>query len=64
GEGLPRPDLSVGDGVYKSSDGGRTWQHLGLREAQQIPQIAVDPGNPLIRRPRPPRLEAALARRA
>jgi photosystem II stability/assembly factor-like uncharacterized protein len=46
GEGLPRPDLSVGDGIYKSSDGGRTWEHLGLRDAQQIPQIAVDPGNP------------------
>jgi photosystem II stability/assembly factor-like uncharacterized protein len=47
GEGLPRPDLSVGDGVYRSADGGKTWQHLGLRDAQQIPQIAVDPGNPL-----------------
>ena len=47
GEGLARPDLSVGDGVYKSSDGGRTWQHMGLRDAQQIPQIAVDPTNPL-----------------
>ena len=46
GEGLPRPDLSVGDGVYKSLDGGRTWQHMGLRDAQQIPQIAVDPRNP------------------
>ncbi|HEU4994283.1 MAG TPA: hypothetical protein VFT29_05660 [Gemmatimonadaceae bacterium] len=43
GEGLPRPDLSVGDGVYKSTDGGSTWQHMGLREAQQIPMIAVDP---------------------
>ena len=46
GEGLHRPDLSVGDGVYKSTDAGKTWAHLGLRDAQQIAQIAVDPGNP------------------
>ena len=46
GEGLPRPDLSVGDGVYRSNDAGRTWRHLGLRDAQQIPQIAIDPANP------------------
>ena len=45
GEGLHRPDLSVGDGVYKSTDGGRTWTHLGLRDGQQIAQIAVDPKN-------------------
>jgi photosystem II stability/assembly factor-like uncharacterized protein len=43
GEGLQRPDLSVGDGVYKSTDGGKTWQHLGLRDAQQIAAIVVDP---------------------
>src|SRR5678815_2553350 len=29
GEGLQRPDLSVGDGIYKSTDGGKTWAHLG-----------------------------------
>ncbi len=46
GEGLQRPDLSVGDGVYKSIDAGRTWTHLGLRDGQQIPNIAVDPRNP------------------
>jgi photosystem II stability/assembly factor-like uncharacterized protein len=46
GEGLQRPDLSVGDGIYKSTDAGRTWTHLGLRDGQQIPQIIVDPGNP------------------
>jgi photosystem II stability/assembly factor-like uncharacterized protein len=46
GEGLHRPDLSVGDGIYKSTDGGRTWTHLGLRDGQQIPRIAVDPRNP------------------
>ncbi len=43
GEGLQRPDLSTGDGIYKSTDAGRTWTHLGLRDGQQIPQIAVDP---------------------
>jgi photosystem II stability/assembly factor-like uncharacterized protein len=46
GEGLQRPDLSVGDGVYKSTDGGRTWRHVGLRDAQQIGSIIVDPRNP------------------
>jgi photosystem II stability/assembly factor-like uncharacterized protein len=46
GEGLQRPDLSVGDGIYKSIDAGRTWQHLGLRDGQQIAQIAVDPRDP------------------
>ncbi|MDQ6653996.1 MAG: glycoside hydrolase [Acidobacteriota bacterium] len=46
GEGLQRPDLSVGDGIYKSTDAGRTWTHLGLRDGQQIPQIGVDPRDP------------------
>ena len=46
GEGLHRPDLSVGDGIYKSTDAGKTWTHLGLRDAQQIAQVAVDPRNP------------------
>src|ERR1700757_1181041 len=46
GEGLHRPDLSVGDGIYKSIDAGKTWTHLGLRDGQQIPQLAVDPKNP------------------
>ncbi|HEX3760954.1 MAG TPA: hypothetical protein VHW23_19805 [Kofleriaceae bacterium] len=46
GEGLHRPDLSVGNGVYKSTDAGKTWTHLGLDDAQQIPQIVVDPRNP------------------
>ena len=43
GEGLQRPDLATGDGMYRSSDGGKTWTHLGLREGQQIASIAVDP---------------------
>src|SRR5206468_3092343 len=46
GEGLRRPDLSTGDGIYKSLDGGRTWKHLGLRDGQQIGAIMVDPHDP------------------
>lgn len=46
GEGLQRPDLSTGDGIYKSTDGGNGWRHLGLRDGQQIPQIIVDPRDP------------------
>ena len=43
GEGLHRPDLSVGDGIYKSTNAGKTWTHLGLRDGQQIPTLAIDP---------------------
>ena len=46
GEGLHRPDLSVGNGIYKSTDAGKTWQHLGLRDGQQFPSLAVDPRDP------------------
>lgn len=46
GEGLQRPDLSVGDGVYKSTDAGKTWAHLDLSDAEQITAIVVDPHNP------------------
>lgn len=45
GEGLQRPDLSVGDGVYKSTDAGKTWVNTGLKEVQQIGGIAIDPRN-------------------
>jgi photosystem II stability/assembly factor-like uncharacterized protein len=43
GEGLHRPDLSVGNGIYKSTDAGKTWTHLAIENAQQIPALAVDP---------------------
>src|SRR5437588_5109423 len=46
GEGLQRPDLSTGDGIYKSTDAGKTWTHLGLRDAQQIGSIIIDPRDP------------------
>ena len=46
GEGLQRPDLSVGDGIYKSMDAGKSWTHLDLSDAQQVTAIVVDPKNP------------------
>jgi photosystem II stability/assembly factor-like uncharacterized protein len=45
GEGVQRPDLSVGNGVYKSNDGGKTWQNLGLSDGLQIGGLSVDPKN-------------------
>lgn len=48
GEGLHRPDLSVGDGMFKSSDGGKTWKHVGLSDAQQIGRVVIHPANPNI----------------
>ncbi len=46
GEGLQRPDLSVGDGMYKSTDAGKTWTRLGLEDALQISWIIIDPRDP------------------
>ncbi len=43
GESDIRSDLSSGDGVYKSSDGGQTWSNVGLRDSKQISKIVIDP---------------------
>ncbi len=43
GEANPRNSISIGCGVYKSTDGGKTWQYLGLRETRQISRIIVHP---------------------
>jgi photosystem II stability/assembly factor-like uncharacterized protein len=45
GEGIQRPDLSIGDGVYKSTDAGKTWTNMGLKDGQQIGGIIIDPKN-------------------
>ena len=46
GEGSPRNTISFGDGVYRSLDGGKTWQHMGLNDSERITRIAIDPRNP------------------
>jgi len=46
GESNPRNDVSYGDGVFKSTDGGKTWTNMGLRETRHISRIVVDPSNP------------------
>src|SRR5258708_26275452 len=46
GEGLQRPDLSVGDGVYKSTDAGKTWRAMGLAEGPPLASVLVAPRDP------------------
>ena len=46
GEAAPRGNITYGDGVYKSIDGGKTWTHIGLEDTRQIGALIVDPTNP------------------
>ncbi|MCC6935652.1 MAG: hypothetical protein IT333_03970, partial [Thermomicrobiales bacterium] len=46
GETSIRGNVSRGDGVYKSTDAGRTWQHMGLAETRNIGEIQIHPSNP------------------
>jgi photosystem II stability/assembly factor-like uncharacterized protein len=45
GEGNPRNSVSYGNGVYKSTDGGRTWQYLGLGNVRHITRVLIHPRN-------------------
>ena len=46
GEGNPRNSMSVGNGIYKTTDAGATWQHLGLAKSERIHRIITHPSNP------------------
>ena len=48
GEPNNRQSSTWGDGVYRSTDGGTTWRHMGLRETQTIGRVVIDPRNPNI----------------
>jgi photosystem II stability/assembly factor-like uncharacterized protein len=48
GEGNPRNSVSVGNGIYRSLDGGRTWKHLGLEKTERIHRIVLDPRDPKV----------------
>src|SRR5689334_13953950 len=46
GEAFIRSHISIGNGIYKSTDAGRTWTHTGLDSTGRIARIAIDPANP------------------
>ncbi len=46
GEAFIRSNVSLGDGIYKSIDGGKSWQHMGLEKTGRIGRILIDPANP------------------
>src|SRR5207248_2504427 len=45
GESWVRNSVSVGDGIYKSADGGETWSNMGLKDSEHIAKVLVDPGS-------------------
>jgi photosystem II stability/assembly factor-like uncharacterized protein len=46
GEGNPRNSLNIGEGIYKTIDGGKTWKRMGLEKTRNIHRILIDPNNP------------------
>jgi len=48
GEHTSRNSVTIGDGVYKSTDAGKTWQNMGLKDTRHISRIVINPGDPNI----------------
>jgi photosystem II stability/assembly factor-like uncharacterized protein len=48
GEATCRNSVTIGDGVYKTADGGKTWTNMGLKETRHISRIIINPGDPNI----------------
>ncbi len=46
GEATSRNSVTIGDGVYRSTDGGKTWEHMGLKETRHISRIVIDREDP------------------
>ncbi len=46
GEPCPRGNITYGDGVYKSTDAGKTWRNIGLQDSEHIGAVVIDPRNP------------------
>jgi len=46
GEGNPRNSINIGEGIYKTIDGGKNWRRMGLEKTRNIHRIIVDPTNP------------------
>lgn len=46
GEGNPRNSLNLGEGIYKTQDGGKTWKRMGLEKTRNIHRLLIDPTNP------------------